>query len=79
MKAKIKEAKKEGRAVIGYKEVLKNLADVEEIILAWNCPEEIKRKLKNKAEEEIKEVELSNMEIGETLGKPFSVSCLGIK
>lgn len=79
MREKIKKAKKEGRIIIGYKETLKNLEEVEEVLLARNTPLNTKKRLKKRAGDKIKEIDLTNMIVGEILGKPFSVSCLGIK
>lgn len=79
MKQKIRKAKKKGKIIIGYKEVLKNMGKLEEVLMALNCPERIKKEVKEKGKAKVKETELTNMEIGEILGKPFSVSCLGIK
>lgn len=79
MREKIRKAKKEKEIIVGYKEVLKNLDKIEEILISRNCPKDIKEKIKEKGEGKVEEIELSNMEVGEVLGKPFSVSCLGIK
>lgn len=79
MEAKIRKAKKENRLVLGYKEVLKNLDQVSEIFIASNCPREIAKKIKEEAGSKVKEIGKTNMKIGEMIGKPFSISCLGIK
>lgn len=75
----IRKGKDEGNLIMGFKEVMKGIEsrDVEKVILAGNCPEELKESVK---EENIDLVqsEMSNKRIGTICGKPFNVSVLGV-
>ena len=81
IKKEIKRSNKDGRTVIGSKETLKNIEDIEKVILASNAPQDIVKKIGDKTGEEAEVVrfEGSNKELGSVCGKPFNVSTVGIK
>lgn len=80
IKRALREAISTGEVCIGYKSTLKHLNKKGEIklaIVAKNCPREYiedlqKRKIK------IYVYDGTNLELGATCGKPFSISVIGI-
>lgn len=80
----IKTALKEGRVVMSYKNVLRELKTkkLKVIIYANNIPRENLNNLIHNAEltkTEVKEFPGDNVNLGLICGKPFSVSVLAIK
>ena len=81
IKEQIKKASKDGRTIIGSKETLKNIEEVEKVIFASNSPEDIVKKIKDNLSDEAEVVvfEGSNSELGSVCGKPFNIATVGIK
>jgi len=80
----IKEAQKQGKIIYGKNKVLKSLlrGELEKVIVAKNCPWQIKEDVKRYAELskiEYYEVNLDNMQLGVLIGRSHSVAVLGIK
>lgn len=73
----IKAKRETGDLIVGFKTVFKNIKKTEKVLLAKNCPKNLKEKLEKK-DAELIETELNNKEIGTLCGKPFNVSVLGI-
>jgi large subunit ribosomal protein L30e len=80
----IRKIVKEGKAVIGTKEVLKGLklGKVKKVFITRNCPLRVKKDIKHYAEmDEVEVVKLKqpNDELGVLCKKPYSISVLGLK
>ena len=74
----IKEAIESNKIILGTKRTLKE-KNLKKIIIASNCPEETKNRLKTKKDITIETFENSNLELGAICKKPFTVSVLSIK
>ncbi|MFH0752079.1 MAG: ribosomal L7Ae/L30e/S12e/Gadd45 family protein [archaeon] len=77
----LKKALKEKNLVFGTKATLRNLRQgkAKKIIIASNCPKEIREEIKHNAKlskAEVAELELPDSEIGMICKKRFSVSVL---
>ena len=80
----IKEKNKEGKVILGYKNVIKSLKSnkPELVVIANNIPEDNRRMIELNAEiskVQVKEYSKDNVNLGLLCGKPFSVSVLAIK
>jgi len=67
--------------LFGHKETLKNIDKVERIYIASNCPEEIMKKIKErakKAEVKVKLLNLKTYELKELCKKPFPISVISV-
>ncbi len=80
IKKMVKRATKDGRVIIGSKETLKNMGEIEKVILASNSPDKIVKKIQDNVEDaELIEFQGNNRELGSICGKPFNVTTVGIK
>ncbi|MEE9525600.1 MAG: ribosomal L7Ae/L30e/S12e/Gadd45 family protein [Candidatus Woesearchaeota archaeon] len=80
----VKKVIKEGKAVIGTKEVLKKLklGKISKVFVTINCPADVKKSVKYYAElakAEVVQLKQPNDELGTVCKKPFSISLLGVK
>lgn len=78
----VKNIIKEGKAIIGTKEVIKGLklGKIDKAFLTNNCPDNIKEDIMHYAklsDADVSELEESNKELGVICKKPFSISVLG--
>ena len=74
----IKTALDNNKIILGTKRTLKS-KNLAKIIIAENCPDEIKNKLKTKDKITIETFNSTSIELGATCKKPFSVLVLSIK
>ncbi len=72
---KLKKIIKENKVVVGSRETLKKKDEANLIILASNCPPEVREELKGA---EIIEYPGIGIELGAACGKPFGISALAI-
>ncbi len=81
IKKQIKKATKDDRTVIGSKETLKNIEEMEKVIVASGVPEEVLKNVEEglDSETELVRFEGSNKKLGSMCGKPFNVATVGIK
>ncbi|MGC8993393.1 MAG: ribosomal L7Ae/L30e/S12e/Gadd45 family protein [Candidatus Aenigmatarchaeota archaeon] len=77
---KIKKALKENRAILGYRESLKYIRNnkVEEVILANNAPERIKKIILN-SNVKVEIFDKGSKELGTICGKPYPITTIAIK
>lgn len=80
----IEEIKKalKSKAIVGKKEVLKNLkiGKIKKVLLASNCPKDLKKDIEHYAKltkTEIIELDIPNDEIGVLAKRLYSISVLG--
>ncbi|MCS7093878.1 MAG: ribosomal L7Ae/L30e/S12e/Gadd45 family protein [Candidatus Aenigmarchaeota archaeon] len=80
VKEKIKEALKENKAILGYREVLKFIRNnnVELVVLAKNTPEKIKNIILH-SNVAVEIFDGSSKEMGTLCGKPYPVAVIAIK
>ena len=79
----IRKIVKEGKAVIGTKEVLSQLklGKISKVYVTANCPEKIKKDIEHYAglsDAKIVQLDQPNDELGVVCKKPFSISVLGL-
>jgi len=79
----IKQIVKEEKAVIGTKEVIKNLklGKIKKVFVTSNCPDKVKEDIKYYSKlsgAEVVQLEQPNDELGTICKKPFSISILGL-
>ena len=80
----IKKIIKQGKAVVGTKEVIKNLklGKLSKVYMTRNCPLAVKKDIKYYAElsgAEVIQLKQPNDELGVLCKKPFAISVLGLK
>lgn len=80
----IKEKTKEGKVLLGYKNVIKSLKKdkPELVVIANNIQDERKKTIEQNAKISkvpVKEYQKDNINLGLLCGKPFSVSALTVK
>lgn len=80
---KIKEELKKGNVIYGFRRCLKylKLNQPELVILAKNIPENMKEDIFSLVDDKkrVIELEINSINLGNALGKPFSISVLVIK
>jgi ribosomal protein L30E len=78
--ANVKKILEENRAVFGFKEIekLAKKNQIEEIVMASNCPEEIRTNVSG-MKLAMQNSEQTNLELAALFKKPFNVSVVGIK
>ena len=79
----IKKIIKEEKAIVGTKEVIKNLklGKIAKVYVTSNCPAEVKGDIKRYAslsKVEVVQLKQPNDELGVLCKKPFSISVLGL-
>lgn len=82
VREKITSAVEEDRVVIGLKESLKTMDDLDEVIVASNTPDDIRDEVEDAADEADAEFHLfegTNETLGSLCGEPFAASTVGIK
>ena len=77
----LKNALKEGKLVFGTTSVLRRIRQgkIEKVFLAKNAPKEVKEEiehLKSAGKFEVKQMDMSNEEIGLACKKPFGINVL---
>lgn len=79
-KERIQEAAEHDALVIGTKESLKNMDDLDFLAIASNAPVHIQERVSNEAADdvEIQHLDVDNKELGSLCMKPFSASVVGI-
>ena len=80
----LKEAIAKNNVIIGSKRILKSLktAEIDSIVLATNCPENIKKDIEHSSEIagiKVNEFEGTGKDLGTFCGKPFSIAAIAIK
>jgi len=81
-KKELEQAIRENKVVIGSKEVIRALLrkELTKILVARNCPEDIKGRLRSLAGDvALITLEENNEQLGELCKKSFSVATVGIK
>ncbi|MEM5830245.1 MAG: ribosomal L7Ae/L30e/S12e/Gadd45 family protein [Candidatus Aenigmatarchaeota archaeon] len=80
---KVKEEMQKGNVIYGFRKCLKylKLNEPKYVIIANNIPENMKKDIIDAVDDKSKIVEanLSSIELGRFLGKPFSISVIVIK
>lgn len=80
---KVKEEMQKGNVIYGFRKCLKylKLNEPKYVIIANNIPENMKKDIIDAVDDKSKIVEtnLSSIELGRSLGKPFSISVIVIK
>ncbi len=80
IKKQIKKADKDNRTIIGSKETLKNIEELEKVIIANNAPKDIVENIEESlGDTELIEFQGTNKDLGSMCGKPFNVATVGIK
>jgi large subunit ribosomal protein L30e len=84
MQINLKDEIKKGNVVLGGKQVLKGIksGSFKNIIIANNCPEQMKEQIEHYAkisEMSIEESENTGKQLGISCGKPFGVAVIGVK
>ncbi len=79
----IRTAMKDGKLVVGTKEVLKGLklGKIPKVFVSINCPDDVKESISHYAEisgAEVVQLKQPNDELGVVCKKPYSISVLGI-
>lgn len=79
----IRKMVKEGKAVVGTREVLKQLklGKISKVYITVNCPERVKKDVENYASlsgATVVQLDQPNDELGVLCKKPFSISVLGL-
>ena len=79
----VKKILKEGKEIIGTKEVIKGLklGKVSKVYITVNCPDDVKESVKKYAEmskAEVVELKQPNDELGTVCKKPYSISILAV-
>jgi len=81
--SEIKEEIKKGKAIYGFRKCLKylKLNDPKLVIIAKNIPENMKNDIFSAVEDKKKivQVDMSSIELGVSLGKPFPISVVVVK
>jgi ribosomal protein L30E len=78
----ITSAVEEDRVVIGLKESLKSIDDLDQVVVASNTPDDICEEVEDAADEAGAEFHLfegTNETLGSLCGEPFAASTVGIK
>ncbi len=75
---------KEGKAIVGTDESIKNLkqGNVKKVFITSNCPQKTKDQVKKYAKlsnVKVEELEVPNDELGVLCRKPFPISVLAVK
>ncbi|MEM5821064.1 MAG: ribosomal L7Ae/L30e/S12e/Gadd45 family protein [Candidatus Aenigmatarchaeota archaeon] len=80
---KVKEEMQKGNVIYGFRKCLKylKLNEPKYVIIANNIPENMKKDIIDSVDDKNKivEVNLSSIELGRSLGKPFPISVAVIK
>ncbi|MDY6777161.1 MAG: ribosomal L7Ae/L30e/S12e/Gadd45 family protein [Candidatus Nanohaloarchaea archaeon] len=78
----VQEASQEDRVVVGTKETLKHVDELEEVVIASNTPDGIVADVEEAAETNDVDVEVfdgSNADLGSLCGRPFAATTIGIR
>jgi large subunit ribosomal protein L30e len=81
-KEELQQAAEKDRLVVGTKQTIKQMADLDEIVLAANIPDELGDRVREAADDADVSVEVfdgTNADLGSLCGKPFAASTVGIK
>ncbi|MDY6770360.1 MAG: ribosomal L7Ae/L30e/S12e/Gadd45 family protein [Candidatus Nanohaloarchaea archaeon] len=81
-KEELQSAAEDDRLVVGTSETIKQMDDLERVIVAGNAPAELADRVRDAADGTDLDVEVfdgTNQELGSLCRKPFAASTVGIK